>query len=147
MAKKKKQNGLYYKISRRIYGIALIILSVAVLATMCFYSEADSSFNLATDKVNNPLGQPGSDLASIIITFTGISLPLFLIVVMLWGYKLCRLEAVSYPWLRLLTAFIGVHIAAMGFDALVPALKLGGELGNLENGKFLELIPNFCYLY
>lgn len=145
MAKKKKQNGLYYKISRRIYGIALIILSVAVLATICFYSEADSSFNLATDKVNNPLGQSGSDLASIIITFTGISLPLFLIVVMLWGYKLCRLEAASYPWLRLLTAFIGVHIAAMAFDALIPELKLGGELGNLENIKVLEMIPNFAY--
>lgn len=143
MAKKKKQNELYYKISRRIYGLALVILSVAILTAINFFSSADSSFNLASDKISNPLGYWGSCLAEIIITFTGgIALPLFLIVVMLWGYRLCILKAVSHPWLRLSAAVTGIIVSAAGFNAVC---SLGGQIGTWINNKIFAMIPDFAY--
>ena len=49
MAKKKKEKEktLLNKFSRRVYGLLLIAAGWLLLAAVCFYSPADSSFNLA----------------------------------------------------------------------------------------------------
>ena len=146
MAKKKKKNTLYYQISRRVYGISLIIASWLLLAAVCFYSRNDSSFNLAADNVNNLFGYPGSNAASIIITFTGLSLPLFLIVPMFWGYKLCRLQEIKFIWLRAVVWLAGINFAALFFAAAGQKMMLGGILGNMENNKILSLLPDFPYI-
>jgi len=146
MAKKKKKNSLYYQISRRVYGILLVIISWVVLAAICFYSQNDSSFNRASDNVDNLFGYAGSNTASIILTFTGLSLPLFLIVTMLWGYRLCRLQEMKYAWLRFLAWLAGINFAALFLDMVASNLVLGGILGKMENIKIFASIPALPYI-
>ena len=60
------------------------------------FSPADSSFNLATDKVSHIFGYPGANTAAVILTFSGLALPVFVIPVMVWGYKFRRLQEIRY---------------------------------------------------
>ena len=89
MAKKKKEKEktLLNKFSRRVYGLLLIAAGWLLLAAVCFYSPADSSFNLAADNIRNLFGYPGASAAAVILTFSGLALPLFVIPVMVWGYR------------------------------------------------------------
>lgn len=145
MAKKNKKQTIWYKISRRVWGIGLIIACWAILAAICFYSAGESSFNLANDKVNGVLGLSGSSIAALVLTFFGLSLPVFILVIMFWGYNICRLQPISNFWLRLLAWFLGVGFLAMAFDFL-PMNRVGGLFGELVNKKLISKIPAFHYM-
>ena len=72
MAKKQKKISLYYKISRKIYGILMICACVLLWTAVVCYSPNDSSFNCAGNEVKNLLGNFGADASDILITFFGI---------------------------------------------------------------------------
>ncbi len=98
MAKKKKKISIYYKISRRIYGLTLVVIGIALLGAVCFYSPYDSSFNYAGEKISNLLGTFGAYSADFILTFLGVSLPIFLVVVCVWGFALCCLQPLTHAF-------------------------------------------------
>ena len=123
MAKSKKKNRnknkttLYYRISRRIYGLMMIIAGWLLLAAVCFYSPADSSFNLAAGDVHNFFGYTGASVATVVLTFSGLALPVFMLPVMVWGYKFCRLEESGFFFLRFVVWLAGVVAAMVCFDS------------------------------
>ena len=145
MAKKKKKITVYDKISRRIYGMLLIILSWAVLAAVCFYSPSDSSFNLATDNIKNLFGYIGASTADTVLTFFGLALPLFTIPLMVWGYRLCKMEDIKWFWLHFAVWLTGIVTAMISLSFIDFSFPLGGVLGEMLNQRLFELLPAFTY--
>lgn len=151
MAKSKKKNRnknkttLYYRISRRIYGLMMIIAGWLLLAAVCFYSPADSSFNLAAGDVHNFFGYTGASVATVVLTFSGLALPVFMLPVMVWGYKFCRLEESGFFFLRFVVWLTGVVAAMVCFDFILCAEPLGGVIGEMINLRLFELLPDFAF--
>ncbi len=145
MAKKKKKITVYDKISRRIYGMLMIILSWMVLAAVCFYSPSDSSFNLATDNTKNLFGYVGASTADTILTFFGLSLPLFTVPLMVWGYRLCKMEDIKWFWLHFVVWLAGIVTAMISLSFIDFSFPLGGVLGEMLNQHLFEIVPAFAY--
>ena len=145
MAKNKKKNekNIYYKISSRIYGLLLIITGWLVLAAVFFYSPTDDSFNLASDNINHFLGYSGASAATVILTFTGLVLPIFVLPVMVWGYKLCCLEEIRFFFLYVVVWLLGIVSAMMSFDFIHFSKPLGGVIGEMLNIKLFSILPDF----
>ena len=141
MPKKKKKISTYYQISRRVYGMLLILISLVFWAAVGCYSPHDNSFNYAGDKISNILGSFGANSADIIITFWGLSLPLYLLAFCAWGYQLCRLQPISFYGFRVLSWMIGLCFTALS----VSYFNLGGEAGKLLLKHILEVTPQFSY--
>lgn len=147
MAKKKnKKSTLPSKIRKQAIGMIMIILSLFVLGAVCFYSPGDSSYSLATDKLVNLLGKNGADCADIVLTFLGLSLPIFLIVILFWGYKLCKLQEINHLWLKLLAWFAGVAAFAVFLDYIPFKPSFGGVFGELMNTKLISLFYQVPYI-
>lgn len=145
MAKKKKKITLFDKISRRIYGLLMIAAAWLVLAAVCFYSPADSSFNLATDDIRNFFGYPGASAAAVILTFSGLALPVFVLPVMVWGYRFCKMEEIRLFWLHFVVWLLGIVAAMMCFDFIRAAAPLGGVIGRMLNLRLAEVLPEFPF--
>ena len=151
MAKSKKKNRnknkttLYYRISRRIYGLMMIIAGWLLLAAVCFYSPADSSFNLAAGDVHNFFGYTGASVATVVLTFSGLALPVFMLPVMVWGYKFCRLEESGFFFLRFVVWLASVVAAMVCFDFIPCAEPFGGVIGEMINLRLFELLPDFAF--
>lgn len=145
MAKKKKKITLFDKISRRIYGLLMIAAGWLVLAAVCFYSPTDSSFNLAADNIDNFFGYPGASTAAVILTFTGLVLPLFMIPVMVWGYRFCRLDEIRFFFLHFVVWLLGIVAAMSAFGFIRCAMPLGGVLGQMLSERLLDVLPLFSF--
>ena len=145
MAKKKKKITLFDKISRRIYGLLMIVAGWLVLAAVCFYSPTDSSFNLAADNIDNFFGYPGASTAAVILTFTGLALPLFMIPVMVWGYRFCRLDEIRFFFLHFVVWLLGIVAAMSAFGFIRCTMPLGGVLGQMLNERLLDILPLFSF--
>ncbi len=143
--KKEKEKTLLNKFTLRVYGLMLIALGWLTLAAICFYSPADSSFNLATDNISNLFGYPGASIAAVIITFSGLVLPLFVIPVMVWGYRFCLLEDIRLFWLHFMVWLLGITVAMMGFDLVGSGLPSGGVIGRMLNTRLLASMPPFSF--
>ena len=141
MAKKNKKTTLYHKVSRRIFGLLLIVIAVVLWAAICSYSSSDKSFNVTGDKISNVIGAPGSYSADFIIRFIGFSLIFYLVAFCSWGYRLCFLQPISYFWLRFLSWVCGLVATSFCFNAF----KLGGELGKISYKLAKSYIPAFPY--
>lgn len=141
MAKRQKKPTLYYQISRRIYGLALIFATIVLWGALTFYSPEDSSFNHAGREISNFLGEFGADSSDIMITFLGISLPVFMLAFCRWGYALCRLQPLSHIWFRLIAWLAGLCFAAMAFNRI----NMGGEVGKLLSKHLFSVVPDFSY--
>lgn len=141
MVKKSKKTSVYYQISRRIYGLVLIVACVAFLGSVCFYSPSDSSFNYAGEKISNFFGIFGANSADFIVTSFGAVLPIYLMAFCAWGYALCCLRPLSLWFLRFLAWIAGVNFAAL----FLEYWKLGGQAGKLLYGNLMQVIPNFPY--
>ena len=76
------------KVLWRLFGAFIITLTLAAFASLVGYDAADASANVATSRqIHNYLGSFGSNLADFIVTYWGISLAVFLIAPISWGYN------------------------------------------------------------
>ena len=141
MAKKQKKNSLYYKISRKIYGLLMICACFLIWGALAFYSVNDSSFNYAGEATSNYFGRFGANTADILITSFGFAAPLFLLAICAWGWFLCILSPLKNMYLRFLSWLVGLCLAAFAFNAF----KLGGDLGKLLSLYLFNNIPVFVY--
>ena len=139
---KKQEKKVLLKVKSITVGMSLIILSVLLLAAIYFYYPTDNSFNIASDNVANVLGAFGASSASFILSFVGLSLPIFLIVVMMWGYKLCRLQKINYIWLRLGAWIVGLLSTSVFLNVITFKQPLGGALGRLISIKLESFLPS-----
>lgn len=139
MAKKsnrKKEKSFLNKVLWRLFGAFIITLTLAAFASLVGYDAADASANVATSRqIHNYLGSFGSNLADFIVTYWGISLAVFLIAPISWGYNCLRLREFLHPYARILAFFLGSIFFAV-FLGLLPSeyfgqYRLGGSIGRL----------------
>ncbi|GAB4526957.1 MAG: DNA translocase FtsK [Roseibium sp.] len=118
-------------------GLGIIALAAMVAAALATWSVSDPSLNHATGgEVRNALGTPGAILADILMQTIGLATAVFLIPLVLWGWRLLAGHALGIGRKRLLYWLIGSSLAAGALAALpVPEswplpTGLGGFFGD-----------------
>ncbi len=138
MAKKakKKEKSFLNKVLWRLFGAFIITFTLAAFVSLIGYDAMDASSNVATARqINNYLGSFGSKMADFIVTYWGISLAVFLVAPISWGYNCLRLREFLHPYTRIMAFFLGSLFLAV-FLGLLPSeyfgqYKLGGSIGHL----------------
>lgn len=155
MAKKstrKKEKSFLNKVLWRLFGAFLITFCLSVIISLIGYDANDASINMATSKeVHNYLGMFGSNVAELVYKSFGISLAVFLIAPMVWGYNFLRLREFLHPYTRL-TAFLFGSIFLSVFFGLLPSqylgqYKLGGEIGRLASDALMTSVNVYPFAY
>ena len=155
MAKKsnrKKEKSFLNKVLWRLFGAFIITLTLAAFASLVGYDAADASANVATSRqIHNYLGSFGSNLADFIVTYWGISLAVFLIAPISWGYNCLRLREFLHPYARILAFFLGSIFFAV-FLGLLPSeyfgqYRLGGSIGRLFSSLSMNSANIFNFPY
>ncbi|MCA1242795.1 DNA translocase FtsK [Stappia stellulata] len=124
-------------------GLAVIAASAALASALATWSVTDPSFSHATTApVRNALGWPGAVIADFFMQAIGLAAAVFLVPVVLWGWRLLSARASRIAVRRLGAWVAGTLLAAGALAALpVPAswplpTGLGGFLGD-----FVHMIP------
>ncbi|WP_370199083.1 DNA translocase FtsK [Roseibium sp.] len=118
-------------------GLGIIALAAMLAASLATWSVSDPSFNHATGgQVRNALGTPGAVLADILMQTIGLATAVFLIPLVLWGWRLLTGHALGIGRKRLVYWLIGTSLAAGALASLpVPEswplpTGLGGFFGD-----------------
>ncbi len=147
--KKKKEKNFAAKLGIRIFGLAMLLLSAFMLASVFFFNPQDSSFNTASGEISNYLGSFGAICADFCLSWFGFALPLFLIAPLVWGYHLLRLREVINPYSRVFAFFFG-SVCFATVLSLVPQTwglgEIGGNVGKFFS-RYLLTIFNSIYVY
>ena len=142
MAKKQKKTTLYYKISRRVYGLFLILTCIVFWLSLCCYSKTDSSFNYAGANVTNMLGQFGANSSDFLLTLFGVAVSVYLLVVCSWGAFLCMLNPLKNMWLRFFAWLLGMAFSSVFLNYFAA----GGVAGKFLSRYLTLYIPSFPYV-
>ncbi|MDO8533844.1 MAG: DNA translocase FtsK 4TM domain-containing protein, partial [Xanthobacteraceae bacterium] len=118
-------------------GVALMVLSAAVIFALATWSVLDPSFNHATDgPARNLLGLPGAIVADFLMQLFGIAAIAAVLPIAIWGWRFITHRAPSHEKFRLAAWIIGLLFSA-GFAASLPqpptwplSTGLGGVLGD-----------------
>ena len=150
MARKTKKNkdGKIKIIWRKLAGIILILMAIAIYAALATYHTDDPSFNNQNDhEPLNLLGYGGANLAEGILFAFGVSFPVFLLGWLVWGYHLLRYGIILEFKARILAFFVGLMTTSSFFNLLFsyqfghyglggkPAQKLAGALLSYLNSN------------
>ncbi|WP_422041166.1 DNA translocase FtsK 4TM domain-containing protein [Roseibium sp.] len=118
-------------------GLALIALAAMLAAALATWSVNDPSLNHATDgTVRNALGTPGAVVADILMQTIGLATAVFLVPLVLWGWRLMAGHALGIGRKRLVYWLAGSGLSAGALAALpVPdswplPTGLGGFFGD-----------------
>ena len=118
-------------------GLGIIAIAAMLAASLATWSVNDPSLNHATDgTVRNALGAPGAIVADILMQTIGLATAVFLIPLVLWGWRLMAGHALGIGRKRLFYWLIGSSLSAGALAALpVPEswplpTGLGGFLGD-----------------
>jgi S-DNA-T family DNA segregation ATPase FtsK/SpoIIIE len=118
-------------------GLGIIAFAAMLAAALATWSVSDPSLNHATgDPVRNALGTPGAILADILMQTIGLATAVFLVPLVLWGWRLLTGHALGIGRKRLFYWLAGSGLAAGALAALpVPEswplpTGLGGFLGD-----------------
>ena len=133
MVKRKKEKSLLAKFSVMGLGVIVVGLTLVVLAALASYHETDSGYNIASSAaVHNWLGEFGAYTASLILSWFGLALPLFLIAPLVWGYEIIRYKTFVHPYGRIIAFLFGSVCLASCFElcfGVADGFKSGGNLG------------------
>uniref|UniRef100_UPI003D13D1E8 DNA translocase FtsK 4TM domain-containing protein n=1 Tax=Roseibium sp. TaxID=1936156 RepID=UPI003D13D1E8 len=118
-------------------GLGLIALAAMLAASLATWSVSDPSLNHATSgTVRNALGAPGAVVADVLMQTIGLATAVFLIPLVLWGWRLLTGHALGIGRKRLAYWLVGTSLAAGALAALpVPEswplpTGLGGFFGD-----------------
>ena len=144
MAKRKnKTQSWWKKLCRRGLGAALILWVASLILACVFYHHSDAGYNIASSRpVANLLGLYGAKSADAILTWWGLSLPIFLIAPLIWGYGFLRLREMVRPYWRVFAFGLGTMLLAASLAIAVPNIngfKTGGNIGRFLSGQLLTL--------
>ncbi|MBR6356284.1 MAG: DNA translocase FtsK 4TM domain-containing protein [Alphaproteobacteria bacterium] len=102
-----------------IFGLAFILLPLAVFAALLDYHPEDPSFNKVTSggaEVKNFLGIFGAVSADFVFSSFGLALILFLFIPIIWGVVLLRRHSFWEYKTRIFAWFVGVLCTACFID-------------------------------
>ena len=144
MAKRKKSESLLAKIAVILLGIVFIAMAGVLLVACLSYNENDAGYNIANSReISNVLGVFGSTVASFMLVWTGIALPVFLLAMMVWGYEIIRYKTFIKHWWRVLSLCFGVWSLSI-FGSLVwgsvNGFKIGGNIGDFFSREIMSLL-------
>jgi len=129
-------------------GLGIIALAAMLAASLATWSVGDPSLNHATDgPVRNALGTPGAIFSDILMQTIGLATAVFLVPLVLWGWRLLAGHALGIGRKRLLYWLVGSSLAAGALAALpVPEswplpTGLGGFFGDMVH-SFPALITD-----
>ncbi|WP_346912111.1 DNA translocase FtsK [uncultured Roseibium sp.] len=131
-------------------GLCVIAFAAALAAALATWSVTDPSLNHATEEpVRNALGTPGAVIADILMQTIGLATAVFLVPVVLWGWRLLAGHALRIGRKRLVYWFAGSVLAAGALAALpVPEswplpTGLGGFFGDAVHAVPGMITDNF----
>jgi len=120
-------------------GLILLIVSLAVAASIITFDINDPSFSYLTDNnVNNVFGKYGAYTSDILIKFFGAGSFLIFLTGFVWGLKLFIHKRITFFWLRLI--FLPITLVS-------ASIALNTENifnSNLEGGG---IVGKYTYLY
>ncbi|WP_417671166.1 DNA translocase FtsK 4TM domain-containing protein [Roseibium sp.] len=131
-------------------GLCVIALAAALAASLATWSVNDPSLNHATgESARNALGAPGAIVADVLMQTIGLATAVFLVPVVLWGWRLLAGHSTRIGRKRLAYWILGSVLAAGALAALpVPGswplpTGLGGFLGDKVHAIPALLTDNF----
>jgi len=120
----------------RIFGAALILLSVALLLSLYSYSPTDPTVNnQAYTEVTNWVGGLGANMADVLMQTLALVSYLLLLPIFVWGIKIVRLKWLPLFWLNLAAVPIALVLLAIAASVIAPTgdfivqTGYGGALG------------------
>src|SRR4051812_24392387 len=126
---------------RRLGGILLIAVAVALAVALFGFDWRDPSLNQATaHAVRNPVGLGGAYAADLLYQLFGLAAWLPVLVGLSWGLRMALARPFGWPWLPILSLPLAI-LAAAAFLATLPLLPpaswplrvgLGGAVGDLQ---------------
>jgi S-DNA-T family DNA segregation ATPase FtsK/SpoIIIE len=130
-------------------GLGIISIAAALAAALATWSVNDPSLNHATGgPVRNALGAPGAIVADVLMQTIGLATAVFLVPLVLWGWRLLTGHALGIGRKRLFYWVLGSGLSAGALAALpVPQswplpTGLGGFLGDMIHGVPAILTSN-----
>jgi len=130
-------------------GLGIISIAAALAAALATWSVNDPSLNHATGgPVRNALGAPGAIIADVLMQTIGLATAVFLVPLVLWGWRLLTGHALGIGRKRLFYWILGSGLSAGALAALpVPQswplpTGLGGFLGDMIHGVPAILTSN-----
>ena len=133
-------------------GIGLILAALWLLASCLFYKTFDAGYNIVSSaSVQNLMGAGGAVAADFVLTWGGISLPIFLIAWLIWGYEIIRYRVFINSFGRIIACGLGCFCFSV-FLCLsfgnIDGFKIGGNIGSFFSSQFLTLanrLYSFAY--
>lgn len=135
-----------------VLGVILLIMAVAIAASLFSFNPHDPSFNTATGtEPTNLLGRFGATIADGLTQLLGLACVTPVLVLLAWTWQLLRYHYLSLPFVRLIAAacffpaaatMIGLlQLTLPGLDVAWPTSSgLGGETGVFFARKLLNLV-------
>jgi S-DNA-T family DNA segregation ATPase FtsK/SpoIIIE len=125
----------------RLAGLAVVAISLAMIASLITWRVNDPSFSYAIDgPAQNILGRPGAAFADLAMQFFGLAIVGIVFPLMLSGWNLLRLRLPRRPIRQLAAWLLGAVLLATALSCL-PVLEkwplptgLGGAAGDLVLG-------------
>ncbi len=144
MAKRKnKTQSWLKKMGWRVFGAALILWIISLMLACVFYHSSDAGYTMASSRpVANLLGLYGAKSADAVLTWWGLSLPIFLIAPLIWGVGFLRLREMIHPYWRGIAFVFGTVVSATSLAMAIPNIngfKTGGNIGRFLSGQILTL--------
>ncbi len=143
MAKRKKEKSLIAKLIILSIGICLILTTIATIISCLSYNLSDTGFNIANSRPTvNILGSFGAYTSSWIINWFGISLPLFLIAPLVWGYEIIRYKTFIHSYGRIFAFFTGILSLSIILTVCcgkISSIDTGGDVGIFFARQILSL--------
>jgi hypothetical protein len=144
MAKRKKEKSILAKLTVFSLGIGLIVLTGFLILSCISYNATDSGYNVAnSQKISNWFGFYGSTSSAWVLGWFGLSLPVFLIAPLIWGYEIVRYKTFMHTYGRMIAFILGVLFFATFINLCfgeVNGFKTGGALGVFFSRRFLSLV-------
>ena len=116
---KKSDETFLHALLCNVFGLAFILLPLAVFAALLDYHPEDPSFNKVTSgaaEVKNFLGTFGAVSADFVLSSFGLALIIFLFVPIVWGWTLLRRHSFWEYKTRIFAWIVGVLCTACFID-------------------------------
>lgn len=133
-------------------GVILLIMALAIAASLFSFNPHDPSFNTATGtEPTNWLGRFGATIADGLTQLLGLAEIVPVLILLAWTWQLLRYHHLGLPLLRLAAAILFCPVAAMilglfqlslpGLDVAWPTSSgIGGESGVFFAQKLKSLV-------